>query len=71
MYLAHHMKASLVLYITDMPTTAAWLDHVYGSYSGEGELFRDQEEAITERNSIEQYPSYEGSFGPQANCMLC
>ena len=43
MYLAHHMKASLVLYITDMPTTAAWLDHVYGSYSGEGELFRDQE----------------------------
>ena len=42
MYLAHHMKASLVLYITDMPTTAAWLDHVYGTFSGHGELFRDQ-----------------------------
>ena len=41
MYLAKYMKASLVLYITDMPTTAAWLTHVYGTYSGEGELFRD------------------------------
>ena len=42
MYLAHHLGAELVLYITDMPTTAAWLDHVFGSYSGEGEPFRDQ-----------------------------
>ena len=25
-----------------MPTTAAWLDHVFGSYSGQGELFRDE-----------------------------
>ena len=25
-----------------MPTTAAWLDHVFGSYSGQGEPFRDQ-----------------------------
>ena len=41
MYLAKYMQARLVLYITDMPTTAAWLDHVYGSYSGQGELFRD------------------------------
>jgi len=43
MYLAKAMEANLVLYITDMPTTAAWLDHVYGSYSGSGELFRDQD----------------------------
>ena len=42
MYLARHFSASLVLYITDMPTTAAWLDHVYGSYSGTGEAFRDE-----------------------------
>ena len=42
MYLARHFSASLVLYITDMPTTAAWLDHVYGSYSGGGEAFRDE-----------------------------
>ena len=42
MYLARHFSASLVLYITDMPTTAAWLDHVYGSYSGAGEAFRDE-----------------------------
>ena len=41
MYLARHFSASLVLYITDMPTTAAWLDHVFGTYSGQGELFRD------------------------------
>ena len=43
MYLARHQQASLVLYITDMPTTAAWLDHVYGSYTGQGEPFRDRE----------------------------
>ena len=43
MYLAHHLGAELVLYITDMPTTAAWLDHAFGSYSGQGEPFRDQE----------------------------
>ena len=42
MYLAKYMGARLVLYITDMPTTAAWLDHVYGSYSGQGQLFRDE-----------------------------
>ena len=42
LYLARHLQANLVLYITDMPTTAAWLDHVYGTYSGQGELFRDQ-----------------------------
>ena len=42
MYLAKTMGARLVLYITDMPTTAAWLDHVYGSFSGQGELFRDE-----------------------------
>jgi len=42
LYLARHLEANLVLYITDMPTTAAWLDHVFGSYSGEGEPFRDQ-----------------------------
>ena len=41
LYLARHLEANLVLYITDMPTTAAWLDHVFGSYSGEGEPFRD------------------------------
>ena len=35
------MKANLVLYITDMPTTAAWLDHAFGSYSENGEAFRD------------------------------
>ena len=35
------MKANLVLYITDMPTTAAWLDHVFGSYRENGEPFRD------------------------------
>ena len=43
MYLAKHLEATMVLYITDMPTTAAWLDHVYGTFSGEGELFRDQD----------------------------
>ena len=43
MYVAKAMEANLVLYITDMPTTAAWLDHVYGTYSGEGELFRDED----------------------------
>ena len=43
MYVAKAMEANLVLYITDMPTTAAWLDHVYGTYSGTGELFRDQD----------------------------
>ena len=42
MYLAKYFSANLVLYITDMPTTAAWLDHVFGSYSGQGELFRDE-----------------------------
>jgi len=41
LYLAHHMKANLVLYITDMPTTAAWLDHAFGSYGDNGEPFRD------------------------------
>ena len=41
MYLAKHFSASLVLYITDMPTTAAWLTHVYGTFSGEGEMFGD------------------------------
>ena len=42
LFLARHLEANLVLYITDMPTTAAWLDHVYGTYSGQGELFRDE-----------------------------
>ena len=42
MYLAKLFSASLVLYITDMPTTAAWLTHVYGTFSGEGEMFRDE-----------------------------
>ena len=42
LYLARHLQANLVLYITDMPTTAAWLDHVFGTYSGQGELFRDE-----------------------------
>jgi len=41
LYLAKHMKANLVLYITDMPTTAAWLDHVFGSYRDNEEPFRD------------------------------
>jgi len=41
LYLAEYMKANLVLYITDMPTTAAWLDHAFGSYSESGEAFRD------------------------------
>ena len=41
MYLAKHFSANLVLYISDMPTTAAWLNHVYGTFTGEGELFRD------------------------------
>ena len=40
MYLARYLSANLALYITDMPTTAAWLDHVYGTFNGEGELFR-------------------------------
>jgi len=35
LYLARYWSASLVLYFTDQPTVAAWLDHVYGSY-GEG-----------------------------------
>ena len=35
------MKANLVLCITDMPTTAAWLDHAFGSFSEHGEAFRD------------------------------
>ena len=39
--MAEYMKANLVLYITDMPTTAAWLDHAFGSYSENGEAFRD------------------------------
>ena len=43
------MKANLILYITDMPTTAAWLDHAFGSYSENGEAFRDAsvQEAVT------------------------
>jgi len=49
LYLAEYMKANLVLYITDMPTTAAWLDHAFGSYSENGEAFRDAsvQEAVT------------------------
>jgi len=50
MYLARYLSANLALYITDMPTTAAWLDHVYGTFNGEGELFRDSgvQSAVTE-----------------------
>jgi len=43
LYLAEKMKANLVLYISDMPTTAAWLDHAFGHYEEEGEAFRDTE----------------------------
>jgi hypothetical protein len=41
LYLAEKMKANLVLYITDMPTTAAWIDHAFGYYEEGGEAFRD------------------------------
>ena len=27
LYLAQHLQATLALYITDQPTTNAWLDH--------------------------------------------
>jgi len=41
LYLARRMKANLALYITDMPTTAAWIDHAFGYYQQGGEAFRD------------------------------
>jgi len=41
LYLARKMKANLALYITDMPTTAAWIDHAFGYYQEGGEAFRD------------------------------
>ena len=58
MYLAEYMKANLVLYITDMPTTAAWLDHAFGSFTGDGEPFRDAsvQEAVLKVVS-KQFPS--------------
>ena len=31
MYLAEKWGANLILYITDMPTTAAWLNYAFGS----------------------------------------
>lgn len=42
LYLAEKMKANLALYITDMPTTAAWIDHAFGHYEEGGEAFRDE-----------------------------
>jgi len=41
LYLARRMKANLALYITDMPTTAAWIDHAFGYYQQGGEAFRE------------------------------
>ena len=55
MYLAKYLKATMVLYITDMPTTAAWLDHVYGTFSGEGELFRDNDVQTAVTQVVQKY----------------
>ena len=70
LYLAEKWEANLILYITDMPTTAAWLNYAFGPVpthdsSAALSLWQGLEEKLYGESNMAEEPFRDGEVGKE------